>query len=48
MIQGPYASFEGAVNFYKDIEQIVCCSIWKEMKAPWENEEYVEAVYAAV
>ena len=45
---GPYAGFAGAVNFYKDIEQIACCSIWKEMKAPWESEEYVEAVYAAV
>lgn len=45
---GPYAGFEGAINFYKDIEQIACCSIWKELKAPWESEEYVEAVYAAI
>lgn len=45
---GPYAGFAGAINFYKDIEQITCCSIWKELKAPWETEDYVEAVYAAV
>ncbi len=43
---GPYAAFEGAINFYKDIEQIACCSIWKEMKAPWESEDLVEAEYA--
>lgn len=45
---GPYAAFEGAINFYKDIEQIACCTIWKEMKAPWESEDFVEAAYAAV
>ena len=43
---GPYAAFEGAVNFYKDIEQIAYCTIWKEMKAPWEMEDVVEATYA--
>ena len=43
---GPYAAFEGAINFYKDIEQIACCTIWKEIKAPWEMEEVVEATYA--
>jgi nitrogenase molybdenum-iron protein alpha chain len=43
---GPYAGFEGAINFYKDIEQIVCCSIWKELKAPWEKDgECIEAEY---
>ena len=43
---GPYAAFEGAINFYNDIEQIACCTIWKEIKAPWEKEAYVEATYA--
>ena len=43
---GPYAAFEGAINFYRDIEQIACCTIWKEMKAPWEMDEVVEASYA--
>jgi nitrogenase molybdenum-iron protein alpha chain len=42
---GPYAGFKGAVNFYKDIEQMVCASIWKELKAPWESEDYVEAEF---
>lgn len=42
---GPYAAFEGAINFYKDIEMIACSTIFKNMKAPWESEEFVEAEY---
>jgi len=44
---GPYAGFEGAVNFYKDIDMIVNTSIWKMIKAPWEAEPVIEAEYAA-
>ena len=42
---GPYAAFEGAINFYKDIEMIACSTIFKQMKAPWESEEFVTAEY---
>jgi len=42
---GPYAGFEGAINFYKDIEMIACSTIFKQMKAPWESEDFVEAEY---
>jgi nitrogenase molybdenum-iron protein alpha chain len=42
---GPYAAFEGAVNFYKDIEMIACSTIFKQLKAPWEREDFVEAEY---
>ncbi len=42
---GPYAAFAGAINFYKDIEMIACSSIFKQMKAPWEREEFVTAEY---
>lgn len=35
---GPYAGFAGAINFYKDLEQIVCCTAWKLVKAPWEKQ----------
>lgn len=42
---GPYAAFEGAINFYKDIEMIACSTIFKQLKAPWEREDYVEAEY---
>jgi nitrogenase molybdenum-iron protein alpha chain len=43
---GPYAGFEGAVNFYKDIDMIVNTNIWKMIKAPWEAEPIIEAEYA--
>lgn len=43
---GPYAGFQGAINFYNDIARMMSTSIWKEMKAPWEREEVIEAVYA--
>ncbi|ASB51036.1 nitrogenase molybdenum-iron protein alpha chain [Alkalitalea saponilacus] len=43
---GPYAGFKGAINFYNDISMMVSTSIWKEVKAPWEKEEMVQAVYA--
>lgn len=42
---GPYAGFAGAINFYKDIEMIACSSLFKQLKAPWEQEAYVEAAY---
>jgi nitrogenase molybdenum-iron protein alpha chain len=44
---GPYAGFQGAVNFYKDIDMIVNTGIWKLIKAPWEAEPVIEAEYAA-
>ena len=44
---GPYAGFQGAINFYNDIAMMMSTSIWKEMKAPWEREEVIEAVYAS-
>jgi nitrogenase molybdenum-iron protein alpha chain len=42
---GPYAGFTGAINFYNDIAMMVSTSIWKELKAPWEREEVIEAAY---
>ncbi len=42
---GPYAGFKGAINFYNDIAMMVSTSIWKELKAPWEREEAIEAAY---
>lgn len=45
-VGGPYAGFKGAINFYKDIELMVAASVWKEIKAPWESEAYIEAEFA--
>lgn len=35
---GPYASFEGAMNFYRDIQRMVGTNIWNLVKAPWVEE----------
>lgn len=35
---GPYAGFEGAINFYVEIERMVGTKIWNMLKAPWEQE----------
>jgi nitrogenase molybdenum-iron protein alpha chain len=45
---GPYTGFEGAVNFYKDIDRMVNNPVWKLIKAPWEkagNGAALEATY---
>ncbi len=42
---GPYAGFEGAVNFYKDIAQMVSSRVWDLVKAPWEKEGSLSPVY---
>jgi len=39
---GPFASFEGAVNFYKDIDRMVNTKIWGLIKAPWAAKESSE------
>ena len=46
---GPYTGFEGAVNFYRDIDRMVNNPVWKLIKAPWEKEETgsLEASYVA-
>jgi nitrogenase molybdenum-iron protein alpha chain len=46
---GPYTGFEGAVNFYKDIDRMVNNPVWKLIKAPWEKEGAgsLEASYVA-
>ncbi|MBN2618634.1 MAG: nitrogenase molybdenum-iron protein alpha chain [Spirochaetales bacterium] len=40
---GPYAGFEGAVNFYKDIERMVNSKVWSLVKAPWITQEALNA-----
>lgn len=45
---GPFAGFEGAKNFYKDIERILSTSIWHKVKAPWlaKKDETCEGLCA--
>jgi nitrogenase molybdenum-iron protein alpha chain len=40
---GPYAGFEGAVNFYRDIAQMTNSKIWDLIGAPWEKEKTLSA-----
>jgi nitrogenase molybdenum-iron protein alpha chain len=35
---GPYAGFEGAINFYRDIDRMVNTEIWSFITPPWERE----------
>lgn len=35
---GPYAGFAGAINFYRDIDQMVNTSIWSYIVPPWQKE----------
>ncbi len=43
--RGPYAGFQGAINFYKDIDQIVHTKIWKHIKAPWQINPELTATF---
>lgn len=35
---GPYAGFEGAINFYRDIEKMLTTKVWDLIDAPWKGE----------
>ena len=34
---GPYAGFQGAINFYRDIDRMVNMKVWSFLKAPWQQ-----------
>jgi len=42
---GPYAGFQGAVNFYNEIDRLVNSKIWSYMKAPWQEKPELSATY---
>lgn len=42
---GPYAGFEGAINFYKEIDRMVNSNVWNQLKAPWEENPELSAKY---
>jgi nitrogenase molybdenum-iron protein alpha chain len=41
---GPYAGFEGAINFYKDIDRMLHSKVWKAMNPPWAGAATEAAV----
>ncbi len=45
---GPYAGFEGAKNFYKEIDRLVNSKVWSFTKAPWDDQPELMAKYAWV
>ncbi len=44
---GPYAGFRGAINFYREIDRLVNCSIWKKIRAPWESRPELIGTYGS-
>ena len=42
---GPYAGFEGAINFYKEIDRMINTPIWGLIKAPWDVSPEILANY---
>jgi len=42
---GPYAGFQGAVNFYKEIDRLVNSKVWGFMKAPWQKNPQLSGSY---
>jgi nitrogenase molybdenum-iron protein alpha chain len=42
---GPYAGFQGAVNFYQEIDRLVNSRVWNYLKAPWQENPQLSAAY---
>ncbi len=45
---GPYAGFQGAVNFYREIDRMVNATPFALVKAPWQENPELNAAYAWV
>ena len=43
---GPYAGFEGAINFYEEIDRLVNANVWQYLEAPWQSAPELSATYA--
>jgi nitrogenase molybdenum-iron protein alpha chain len=44
---GPYADFDGAINFYREIDRLVNGSVWGKMKAPWDLSPELSGSYGS-
>ncbi len=42
---GPFAGFEGAINFYREIDRLVHSKVFPLTKAPWESSPELSASY---
>ena len=36
---GPYAGFQGAINFYAEIDRMVNAQVWSYVRAPWDTAD---------
>ncbi len=39
---GPYAGFDGAINYFREIDRMVNARIWEYITPPWEQEPEME------
>jgi nitrogenase molybdenum-iron protein alpha chain len=42
---GPFAGFKGAINFYREIDRLLNCNVFKFAKAPWDASPELTATY---
>jgi nitrogenase molybdenum-iron protein alpha chain len=42
---GPYAGFEGAINFYREIDRMVNTRVWRLVPPPWSAAPQLTATY---
>ena len=40
---GPYAVFEGAINFFEEIDRMLNANIWQYLEAPWQKNPELSA-----
>lgn len=40
---GPYASFAGAANFYREVDRMLSTKVWQYVVPPWEKEPQLTA-----
>ncbi|MDR2705845.1 MAG: nitrogenase component I subunit alpha [Planctomycetaceae bacterium] len=45
---GPFAGFRGAINFYKEIDRLLNCNVFRFTKAPWDESPELTATYVKV
>ena len=40
---GPYATFAGAANFYREVDRMLSTKVWQYVVPPWEKEPQLAA-----
>ncbi|MDR1986627.1 MAG: nitrogenase component I subunit alpha [Treponema sp.] len=42
---GPFAGYKGAINFYKEVDRLLNCNVFKFAQAPWDMSPELHASY---